>query len=451
MKTILIVATLFLFGQANAQCVRLFVKEHLSGSPICNLSSGDWIEICEQSNEVNGCPRNFYIFNKGSSSGSLTYELSLDRGWSTHYMTLMVNPSTKRFGFILQGQTAMYSYYTKNDMENKTSDSNNEYRRHRQWLQEKRELQIIANKLSDAEKYPIIDEALTSGNWELVTKTMDNLNYPKEYPKYREYNKLLLEKMKADDELLEMKIEACLEKELFNDAASLYSNFNYPKDITKLKIYNAILNHLNREQLIVPIKATDLEDFISKNKENEAFRHLKLGLNEIEIDSDGKVSINGSLTEMNGPIQYKSFGNKENFLIPVSARSNVEVSVQVKNIGPKYLSVSTDKKVFQRLDGEYYTGGFFKTSVLAPLSFEYNESISTQNNDEIPKNEIWLLQNNTNYYYVQNILFNESNEVEILEKKQFKSRIPTVLRRSLILTTVPFFTTLRIIENNKIP
>jgi len=39
----------------------------------------------------------------------------LDRGWSTHYMTLMVNPSTKRFGFILQGQTAMYSYYTEEE------------------------------------------------------------------------------------------------------------------------------------------------------------------------------------------------------------------------------------------------------------------------------------------------------------------------------------------------
>ena len=117
MKNLVLSTTILFFGQFTAQCVKLYVKEHLSGSPICQLSQGDYIEICEDDNEVNGCPRDFYVYDKGSSYGSFTYELSLDKGWSTHYMTLMVNPTTKRFGFILQGQTAMYSYYTESEME----------------------------------------------------------------------------------------------------------------------------------------------------------------------------------------------------------------------------------------------------------------------------------------------------------------------------------------------
>ena len=116
MKNLFLSICLFSLGQVNAQCVKLYVKEHLSGSPICKLMQGDYIEICEDDKEVNGCPYNFYIYDKGFASGSLTYELSLDRGWSTHYMSLFVNPSTKRFGFIQQGQTAIYSYYTEAEM-----------------------------------------------------------------------------------------------------------------------------------------------------------------------------------------------------------------------------------------------------------------------------------------------------------------------------------------------
>ena len=117
MKSILtlLICTISLYS--SPQCVKFYIQEHSSGSRICNLSAGDYIEICEDENEVNGCPRNFYIYDKGYLSGSLTYELSLDRGWSTHYMTLMVNPNTKRIGFSLQGQNGVYSYITEKEME----------------------------------------------------------------------------------------------------------------------------------------------------------------------------------------------------------------------------------------------------------------------------------------------------------------------------------------------
>ena len=96
-----------------AQCVKLYITDHIDGSPICNLTEGDYIEICEEKNEVNGCPRNLYIYDKGSSLGSLTYNLSLDRGWTTHYAKLSVNTTTKRLGFEIQGQIGIYSYSTK--------------------------------------------------------------------------------------------------------------------------------------------------------------------------------------------------------------------------------------------------------------------------------------------------------------------------------------------------
>jgi hypothetical protein len=51
MKNLILSTTILFFGQFTAQCVKLYVKEHLSGSPICQLSQGDYIEICEDDNE----------------------------------------------------------------------------------------------------------------------------------------------------------------------------------------------------------------------------------------------------------------------------------------------------------------------------------------------------------------------------------------------------------------
>jgi hypothetical protein len=100
--------TTFLF---SAQCTTLYITEHQSGSPICNLQEGSYIEIC--GDEVIGCPRNLYVYKKGYQSGSIVYNLTLDQGWTTHYGKLLVNPNTMRLGFEIQGQTAVYSYSTK--------------------------------------------------------------------------------------------------------------------------------------------------------------------------------------------------------------------------------------------------------------------------------------------------------------------------------------------------
>lgn len=170
MKNLFLSICLFSLGQVNAQCVKLYVKEHLSGSPICKLMQGDYIEICEDDKEVNGCPYNFYIYDKGFASGSLTYELSLDRGWSTHYMSLFVNPSTKRFGFIQQGQTAIYSYYTEAEMTAKWALQNEQESIANQRRAEQSTIQDNQTKIS-------INNALDGKEYFKALQLFSNLNF----------------------------------------------------------------------------------------------------------------------------------------------------------------------------------------------------------------------------------------------------------------------------------
>jgi len=202
MKNLFLSISLFLFGQVNAQCVKLYINEHLTGSPICKFSKGDFIEICEDLNEVNGCPRDFYIYDKGFSSGSLTYELSLDKGWSTHYMTLMVNPNTKRFGFVLQGQTAMYSYYTEEEMAGiRVSQSEKEKIEYQKQIEfNKKEDENLKFQISEAldkkEFFKARQLCLKLNSFDKELDTRTNLNWlplKKELDKYyKEYTDSIL-------------------------------------------------------------------------------------------------------------------------------------------------------------------------------------------------------------------------------------------------------------------
>jgi hypothetical protein len=113
MKSTFCSLIIYLFNSfiVSAQCTTLYITEHQSGSPICNLQEGSYIEIC--GDEVIGCPRNLYVYKKGYQSGSIVYNLTLDQGWTTHYGKLLVNPNTMLLGFEIQGQTAVYGYSTK--------------------------------------------------------------------------------------------------------------------------------------------------------------------------------------------------------------------------------------------------------------------------------------------------------------------------------------------------
>ncbi|MDA8648339.1 hypothetical protein N9L43_00865, partial [bacterium] len=251
MKKLILIATLILHGQINAQCVKIYVKEHLSGDPICQLSNGDYLELCLDDKEVNGCPRNLYIYDMGFSAGSQTYELSLDKGWRTHYMTLMVNTTTKRFGFILQGQMALYSYYTENEMKDREEQENKQ-----------RGAQEVLYRKSDQEKYPIIDDALAAGNVELFQKSINSLHYPRSYPNYKAYEKMEEVRKQKEDIILLNKIDSLIfrlntnifkgiegnigaeslqeDEKITNEIINLYRGLNFQSQETKLEIASKV-------------------------------------------------------------------------------------------------------------------------------------------------------------------------------------------------------------------
>lgn len=421
MKKLLLLSTLFLCGQVTAQCVKLYVKEHLSGSPICNLSSGDWIEICEQSNEVNGCPRNFYIFSKGSSSGSLTYELSLDRGWSTHYMTLMVNPSTKRFGFILQGQTALYSYYTEKERKIEIEASN---KRAEQWNKEK------VN--SDAKKYAEINTSLRIKDLNTAATLISQLHFPRSYPKYEDFQKLLKERQLNEDVLLTSRIDSLIKSKNAEEAALLFAKYNYPVDEVRVRILNSLTDFVQNEKIQQLIDPQDLKKFIQNNKNSIHLSELSIGSNEIIFTPSGLVKINGKVTDLDEIVQYKNYGKNNAFKVPIEGSGNLSVTVKSEKIGKPYFAVSTDKKVYKRWnDDNYFTIGFFKTSLsLYAAMDEYGHTkTKTINQLQIPEKEIWTIQDLKETKYIANELIHESSAIkrEVLDKKKFKYFVSTIV------------------------
>jgi hypothetical protein len=283
MKNLILSTTILFFGQFTAQCVKLYVKEHLSGSPICQLSQGDYIEICEDDNEVNGCPRDFYVYDKGSSYGSFTYELSLDKGWSTHYMTLMVNPTTKRFGFILQGQTAMYSYYTESETE--------------------------SNRASQAERDRII-------------------------------NQNRIEQAKAFDEKTKVEINSALEQKEYFKALQLFSLLNYKDDGLLIKINEGWLPEKERYTKLYQDYTTDFnqvkkeyytseKDFYIKHAENIKSKKISINgkeayLKRIASTSDQTAKIYRENALNHDAYVYTKF-NQKHLICPVGIDGNYNV------------------------------------------------------------------------------------------------------------------------------
>ncbi len=311
-KNLLLIIILFCLGQVNAQCVKLYVKEYLGDSPICNLSTGDFIEICEDMNEVYGCPRDFYIYKKGFSSGSLTYELSLDQGWSTHYMTLMVNPSTKRFGFILQGQTALYTYYSEAEMaaaqaqEDERKRLANQRQAEEAAKQEKKNAELL---LLDSKKYNSINLLLDKGKLEDAYREYKTLNIPNKYDRERE----LLEKRKLENnKLAQQKIIKGLDSLItlndFLGAADIYFLNHEAYSISSYydKIRNGLISLYSKDTMILNDGVSNT--FITSNSEN--LKKLKAGNYSYYFDENGN-STNGDLKLDPKQIPSKKIGNNQ--------------------------------------------------------------------------------------------------------------------------------------------
>ena len=112
MKKILITAlSIVFYNSFFSQCADLYIEEHLAGDPICLLGNGDVLTICLDDNTVSGGSCDLYIINKSSLNGSLVYDLALDNVYYAQtYATLMINPTTKRLGFIVGSSNSAYSY-----------------------------------------------------------------------------------------------------------------------------------------------------------------------------------------------------------------------------------------------------------------------------------------------------------------------------------------------------
>lgn len=348
MKKLILVATLISHGQINAQCVKIYVKEHLSGDPICQLSNGDYLELCLDDKEVNGCPRNLYIYDMGFSAGSQTYELSLDKGWRTHYMTLMVNTTTKRFGFILQGQTALYSYYTENEMKDREEQENKQ-----------RQAQEVLYRKSDQAKYSIIDDALAAGNVELFKKSIKSLHYPRSYPNYKAYEKMEEARKQKEDIILLNKIDSLIfrlntnifkgiegnigaeslqeDEKITNEIINLYRGLNFQSQETKLEIASKVKGKFSGDFVYVEDawQNKKIRDVLSRAI--KALDRGTSGVHELFIKQNGEVLIDDVLIE-------NCFA--EPWSYTMSEDSDFEIKLGIKS--RFYISDPNYKKVYYR-------------------------------------------------------------------------------------------------------
>lgn len=440
MKKLILIATLILHGQINAQCVKLYVKEHLSGDPICQLSNGDYLELCLDDKEVNGCPRNLYIYDMGFSAGSETYELSLDKGWRTHYMTLMVNTTTKRFGFILQGQTALYSYYTENEMKDREEQENKQ-----------RRAQEVLYRKSDQEKYPIIDEALAAGNVELFKKSINSLHYPKSYPNYRAYEKMEEARKQKEDENLLKTLNTLIANNQPEQAAKDYSKLHEKRSDIRINISEALAKKIYAEKISITLPDKLLRRIIENNKTN--FDGFTEGTYKLTIDPSGVVYVNEKqILHDSTLIQYKTFGVGSNFKMPIFSDAVLDIKISRIKHGQEYVVVSTQKKIYETNKGDYYIGSFFKTSLFKIKDgWEYNTKTDAVYNPKVKNKHYQIKQKFIETTSVNGVETSSFIKDQIIREQHFKKRWGTALRRSLVLTVVPFFTTLRLVESSKIP
>jgi hypothetical protein len=336
-------------------------------------------------------------------------------------MTLMVNPSTKRFGFILQGQTAMYSYYTEKDMENKTSDSNNEYRRRQQRFQEERELQIIANKLSDAEKYPIIDKALTSGNWELVTKTMDNLNYPKNYPNYNTYEKLLDQKRQEVILQIEAKIpNQILEAlELWVEKESVLTPLNSSRRNLLGRLEKGLISHFSQDTVNITVIS-------SSSIENDFLKSLKQGNHSIKGNLNENTDYPFS-EEFKKEIQQKSLVKGKAVAVYKPFRIDLKVEMRDSILLKReyFISEPADYWVEDRLTQRFGFKGqpiYFRTSLNGGNEFYYKsksglKTVQANWKHYVPKDIIVIESTYNNEKWLDNSFKIEEKRFTVVEQK----------------------------------
>ena len=445
MKSILTLLICIISLYSSAQCVKLYIQEHIGGSPICNLSAGDYIEICEDENEVNGCPRNFYIYDKGYESGSLTYELSLDRGWNTHYMTLMVNPKNKRIGFSLQGQNGVYSYITENEMELIRAKQEEQ-----QAIENQKRVELA--KLQDEKRHLLIDQLYLEKKIEAAKNEMDKLNYPQNYKNKKNIDTEYLSFTKAKKER-----EAIEDLVTINDIRRLLNSNDIVKVVQSWVSLHSKTNLQNIKDSIfqfilrnetgnVPVSLTnsDLPKFIELNKVQigNSYKSITKDTNIIiQFDQLGKCLQNENYT-WNSTVFKKysdDFFTYQTLKIPVSLKIK-DTKIEKK---AELLYAGTKKTLALSRKGNIYKLNLLSADIIDLTTWKQNYD------EKLPKNEVRIEVFFTRNLFANDIII-DSKEILKSNNQKLNPRTLRKVGRIATITAILGWFGLRIMENQSI-
>lgn len=444
MKSILILLICTISLYCSSQCEKYYIQKHLGGSPICDLSAGDYIEICLDENEVNGCPSNFYIYDKGYENGSLTYKLSLDRGWSTHYMTLMVNPKTKKIGFLLQGQQGYYSYFTENEMELINAEQEEQ-----QAIENQKRVELAI--LQDEKRCLLIDQLYLEQKIEEAKSEMDQLNFPENYKNkqnletaYLSFIKLKKEREAKEDLETINNVRMLLNSNDIEKVVQLWSNLHSKINFQKTKdsIFQIILRN-ETGNIPVSLPSLKINEFIELNKVQigKTYSSITKDTNIIiQFDQQGQCLKKESYTW--NSTEFKRYG--DDFItykilkIPISLKI-VDKLIEGNN---QTVYAGTTKPLVLNYKGtKFYKLNFFTGSIFR----QFRTPSQIFFDQKLPKNQIRVEE-----FYTRDLFANEIKLSSIEIKKSYNEKLSPnifrIVRRTGLITFGLPWTVLRIIE-----
>ena len=172
MDRILLSLTLLISSISFSQCVELYIAEHLSGDPICNLSNGKSLSICEETKEIYGCPQTFYIQRVyTNSNGFYIYDFALDNiYYAQKYGELQINPKTQKLAIKIGSSFGVYSYVNESQKAESHIDP---------VIVEKNSTERL--KIEDEKTKSAIKRALDIKEYFIAMQLFGNFNYPNEH------------------------------------------------------------------------------------------------------------------------------------------------------------------------------------------------------------------------------------------------------------------------------
>lgn len=312
MKKIITIISLFTSFFTFGKCVNLYVKKHYSGDPICLLSPGSSLEICvapgtacNNGGTITGGRCTFYIQNIRMSGDVITYEFGIDECtpyfYAPKYGELMVNTSTKMFGFMINGIIGTYSYYNESEMSTKNA-------------QEKTERDIQSNAL-EKEKIES-DQKLTTA----INLAISKKEYFKANQLYNNLNKA--------------------NSALFNEINTNLTPLKSKMDL----LYSKYLSDFN---LTKKEYSKNNKDFILKNKENISISSISLDGKEAYLESIKKTTNQSEKKNREEILETESYVYQnlkgQHYIAAVGAASNLYTGrYDSKNIDKLQLALKYD-------------------------------------------------------------------------------------------------------------